>query len=119
MGISISNISFSRDNLNDSDIEFLSVWIERIEDKNENMKLKILMLSKEADEIQEENNNNTNNDNDNDNNAFKNDYLLDNASLEDLDLASNHREEFEIMKLIEMICNFTIHDVDISRLTIN
>lgn len=36
-------------NLNESDIEFFSGWIERIEDKSEQMKLKVLMLSKEAD----------------------------------------------------------------------
>lgn len=97
-------------NFNDSDIEFFSAWIERIEDKNERMKLKVLMISKEANETQCRAYSN---------NKVKNDYLLENASLEDLDLASTRREEFEIKKLIEMICNSTIHNIDISRLDIS
>lgn len=97
-------------NFNDSDIEFFSAWIERIEDKNEKMKLKVLMISKEANVTQREAYSN---------NKVKNDYLLENASLEDLDLASTRREEFEIKKLIEMICNSTIHNIDISRLDIS
>lgn len=97
-------------NFNDNDIEFFSAWIERIEDKNEKMKLKVLMISKEANETQREAYSN---------NKVKNDYLLKNASLEDLELASNRREEFEIKKLIEMICNYSINDVDISRLDIS
>lgn len=94
-------------NLTDSDIEFFSTWIERIEDKSEKMKLKVLMLSKESTETPIYRNN-----------SIKNNYLLENASLEELDFASTRREEFEIKKLIEMICNYTIHDIDMSRLDI-
>lgn len=94
-------------NLTDSDIEFFSTWIERIEDKSEKMKLKVLMLSKESTETPNYRNN-----------SIKNNYLLENASLEELDFASTRREEFEIKKLIEMICNYTIHDIDMSRLDI-
>lgn len=94
-------------NLTDSDIEFFSTWIERIEDKSEKMKLKVLMLSKESTETPIYRNN-----------SIKNNYLLENASLEELDFASTRREEFEIKKLIEMICDYTIHDIDMSRLDI-
>jgi len=75
-------------NLTDSDIEFFSTWIERIEDKSEKMKLKVLMLSKESTETPIYRNN-----------SIKNNYLLENASLEELDFASTRREEFEIKKL--------------------
>ncbi len=98
-------------NFEDDDIEFFSGWIEHISDKNEKMKLQVLMISKEKGV-----------DNDisyNMSDSVKNDYLLENASLEDLDLASNGREEFEIKKLISSICNQTICDIDFSRLDIS
>ena len=80
-------------NFNDNDIEFLSDWIERVSDNTEQMKLKVLLISKEAAEPSRAT-------------SFsgtrkKNDYLLDGASLEDLDMASSRREDFEIKKLIE------------------
>lgn len=101
-------------NFNEEDIDFLSEWIERIEDNNERMKLKVLLLSKEKREdtfihhvgVYTDNNS-------------KNDYLLESASLEDLDLASADREKFEIKKIMESICNDSISSIDFSRLDVN
>lgn len=91
------------DNFNEDDIDFLLDWIEYVDNANEKMKLKVLLLSKEA-----EPNGNSN--------SGENNYLLEGSSLEDLELASSNREKFEIKKLIECICNYTISKIDFSQL---
>lgn len=97
-------------NFNDNDIEFLSEWIERISDNTEKMKLKVMLISKEASEpISYSSSSNS---------RRKNEYLLDEASLEDLDMASSRREDFEIKKLIEKVCDYSIGSVDFSRLDV-
>lgn len=97
-------------NLNDDDIDFFSTWTDRVKDKNDQIKLKVLMISKEASENQYYTYGN---------NKSKNDYLLENAALEDLEFASSNREDFEIKKLIQMIGNDSINTIDISRLDIS
>lgn len=97
-------------NFSDNDIEFLSDWIERVSDNNEQMKLKVLLISKEATESMSYSSSI--------NNRKKNDYLLEGASLEELDMASSRREDFEIKKIVEKICDYTIQDIDLSRLDV-
>ncbi len=99
-------------NFNEDDIDFLSDWIERIDDVNEKMKLKVLLLSKEekAGAIIGYNSSRS---------QKKNNYLLEDASLEDLELASSNREKFEIKKLIESICSRSVSAIDFSKLDIS
>lgn len=98
--------------LGEEDIDFLSDWIERVDDVNERMKLKVLLLSKEKITEPSRGYNSFEAEN-------KNDYLLEGASLEDLELASSDRERFEIKKLVESVCKRSVSEIEFSKLDIS
>lgn len=95
---------YSMDN---EDMNFLFEWISRVEDKIEQMKLKVLLLSKE--------------DKNSKNKYLKknNEYLLEGASIEEIEFSTTNRQGFEIKKIVDAICNNTIGRFDFSKLDIN